>query len=80
MFDDVKLGGIDVNGVGPGARGDYSSARSQHLDVDSASLVCPNHVLAHRDCGTLNGSRSALHVRNDSDKSPTILSSGNSSR
>ena len=47
VLDDVKLGGIDVDGVGPGARGGYSSARSQHLDVDSASLVCPNHVLAH---------------------------------
>ena len=80
MLDDVKLGGIDVNGVGPGTRGSNSSARSQHLDVDSASLVCPNHVLAHRDCGTFNGSRSALHVRNDSDKSPTILSSGNCPR
>ena len=80
MLDDVELWGIDVDGVGPGARGGHSSARSQHLDVDSASLVCPNHVLAHRDCGTFDRSRSALHVRNDSDKSPTILSSGNSSR
>ena len=80
MLDDVELGGIYVDGVGPGARGSYSSARSQHLNVDSASLVCPNHVLAHRDCGTVNGSRSPIHVRNDSDKSPTILSSGDSSR
>ena len=47
VLDDVELGGIDVDGVGPGARWGYSSARSQHLDVDSASLVCPNHVLAH---------------------------------
>lgn len=47
MLDDVKLGGIDIDGVGPGARGGYSSAWSQHIDIDSASLVCPNHVLAH---------------------------------
>jgi len=80
VLDDVELGGIDVDGVGPGARGGYSSARSQHLDIDSARLVCPNHMLAHRDCGTFDGSRSALHIRNDPDSSPTILSSGDSPR
>ena len=80
MLDDVELGGVDVDGVRPGTGGANAGARSKHLDVDSASLVCPNHMLAHRDCGTFDGRRSTLYVRNDSDSSPTILSSGDSPR
>ena len=80
MLDKVALRGVDIDGVGPGTGGANPGTWRQHLDIDSTSLVCPNHDLAHRDCGTVDGSRSTLHVRNDSDSSPTILSSGNSSR
>ena len=80
MLDNVKLGGVDVDGVRPGTGRANAGTRSKHLDVDSASLVCLNHMLAYRDCGTFDGRRSTLYIRNDSDSSPTILSSGNSSR
>lgn len=80
MLDKVALRGVDIDGVGPGTGGTNPGTWRQHLDIDSTSLVCPNHDLAYRDCGTVDGSRSTLYVRNDPDSSPTILSPGNSSR
>ena len=75
MLDQVYTGGVDVDGVGPSARGGHSSTRSQHLDIDSTSLVCPNHMLSHADCDPVDSRRSTDDVGNDSDDCPTLFSS-----